>query len=85
MSKQALTADELIDAIRSASSLDELLRLVGPSDEENEQARSRLQALDRVSEACEWDKACPSPSAMRARERYHSILDAQAEYENRYL
>ena len=58
MSKQALTADELIDAIRSASSLDELLRLVGPSDEENEQARSRLEALDRVSEACECALPC---------------------------
>jgi len=42
------TVEQLAQAIREAGSLNELLKLVGPSDEENEEAEARFRLLDRL-------------------------------------
>ncbi len=43
-----MTPQELIDAIRGAQTLDELRRMVGPSQAEQEAARARLVLLERI-------------------------------------
>lgn len=48
-----MTAQELIDAIRGAQTLDELRRMVGPSQAEQEAARARLVLLERIDARCE--------------------------------
>lgn len=80
-----MTAQELIDAIRGAHSLDELRRLVGPSDAEQEAARSRLALLDGIDALCEWGSVAPSYAAQEARERHAKIARVQGEYESRYF
>ena len=47
-----MTKDDLILAIRNAESLDELKRLVGPTDEENQVAKIRIEKIKSL-----WDKA----------------------------
>ena len=56
MATAPLTLESLTAAIRSAGSLDELHRLIGPSEEENRQARYRLSLLESVTAKCEWGK-----------------------------
>ena len=80
-----LTLAALTAAIRSAESLEELYRLIGPSEEENQKARARLKLLETVSEKCEWDKATIGLDAYKARDRYNQIMEEQAAYESRYL
>ncbi|WP_459203479.1 hypothetical protein ACQVRV_00030 (plasmid) [Ralstonia pseudosolanacearum] len=80
-----LTVESLIDAIRSASDLAELKRLVGPSDDEKATAEQRLRNLDALSPFCEWDNMCPSLKADDARKRYNRILSEQMVYEGAYL
>lgn len=79
-----MTAQELIDAIRGAQILDELRRMVGPSQAEQEAARARLVLLERIDARCEWGSAAPSFAAMEARERCARIAAVQGEYESRY-
>lgn len=79
-----LSLESLMDAVRSADSLDELKRLIGPSMEEKEAATKRLAQLDAISEKCEWDSMTPSAEAQNARERYKSVERIQTEYENKY-
>lgn len=43
-----MTADKLIRAIRAATDLQELKQAVGPSDEENEKARLRLERMEKL-------------------------------------
>ena len=79
-----MTAEELVDAIREADSLEELQRMVGASEHENELAKQRLEQLDALSPACKWDEMCPDYEAQQARERWDSIMKVQGEYESRY-
>lgn len=85
MAATPLTLESLTAAIRSAGSLDELLRLIGPSEEENQQARARLALLESVTAKCEWGNPSISLAAHQARERYGHIMAEQIDYENRYL
>lgn len=80
-----LTVEMLVHAIRGATDLAELKRLVGPSPQEQEAAKARTEALDRLSHACEWGSVTPSVEAQQARERWQRIMAEQTEYENAYL
>ncbi len=80
-----LTVEMLVHAIRGASDLGELKRLVGPSPEEEAASKSRLEALDRLSHACDWGNVAPSQEAQQARERWQQIMAEQTEFENAYL
>ena len=82
--KQELEA--LKAAVRKLSGNPELLRLVGPSDDEQAQAEARLQRLDKLSRLCAWDKMayCLTNIQRLARERWGRIMDAQQTHEARY-
>ncbi len=62
---QNLTKEDLIDAIRGATSLAELRRLVGPSDAMNQEAENRLKKLDEIAEASAIGETC-SPTIGRS-------------------
>ena len=46
----AFTVDQLLDAIRGADSLEDLKRMVGPSDQESQKSMERLAKLDAYFE-----------------------------------
>lgn len=66
---QKLTLEQLVDAVRSAGSLGELKRMVGPSENEAEASRNRIALLDSISPACEWD----SMTRASKRKRHASV------------
>jgi hypothetical protein len=75
------TVGELIEAIRSASDLKELKRLVGPSAAEAERAEQRLIAIDGIYERHGWDKD-KWPYAVF--ERFMALDHLQTAFENEY-
>lgn len=79
-----MTAEELVNAIREADSLEELQRLVGATEQEVELAKQRLEQLDALAPACKWDEMCPDYEAQQARERWDRIMKIQGEYESKY-
>lgn len=81
-----LSKEQLINKIRNASSLTELTRLVGPSDEENEKARKRLEKIDQLDKKCEWENKTGfiSNPARQARECRAQIMAEQTKFENKY-
>ena len=82
-----MTYDELADAIRNATDLSELKRLVGPSAEEKQASRDRLARLDALAPSCEFEKFdCQCTAEERAaRERYKNVEHEQAQFESTYL
>ena len=77
--------EELRQAVREHSSNPILLRMVGPSVEEQAEAKDRLDRQDHISPACNWGKQDLLTLAERAaRERWHEIGAIQAIYEERY-
>lgn len=85
MAAVPLTLESITAAIRSAGSLGELHRLIGPSEEENQQARDRLAQLEFVTGKCDFGNSVPSFGAREARKRYDRIMAEQAAYESRYF
>lgn len=85
MSTETWTASQWIAVIRDADSLTELKKLAGPSDEANEDARLRLEAMDRLWLSCkdkygfnrrDWPDG--------AREMYERLQAEQDEFEAQY-
>jgi len=75
------TAQQLEDAIRNASDLAELKRMVGPSQEESERNEKRLAEIDRIynrygAELSYWPD--------HASERYRELWDEQNRFESEY-
>lgn len=81
---QNLTKEDLIDAIRGATSLAELRRLVGPSDAMNQEAENRLKKLDEIAEACDWGNMFPDYRAQLYREKWGRIMAEQSAFEAEY-
>ncbi len=79
-----LTKEDLVLAIRSAESLSELTRLIGPTEEENEQSRMRLERIDELDKRCDWENCSPGIDAIEARAKRRAVMDQQAEFENKY-
>jgi hypothetical protein len=75
-----MTLEKLLDAIRAADSLDELKRLIGPSENEKSEAEIRQGQIDAI-----WAK-CGSFSAMDrgTQARYDRLMAEQNEFESRY-
>jgi hypothetical protein len=77
--------NELADAVREMATNPELLKIVGPSQEELAEAASRIRTLDRISPLCQWDLPYPSTiNATTARHNWKRISDEQDAYEARY-
>lgn len=76
--------DQLKNAVRLHSNNPRLLKMVGPSQQEDAEAKRRLEALDRLSPLCEWGETNPSFDAIRHREQWDRIMKVQGEYERRY-
>jgi len=81
-----LTAAELIDKIRTATSLADLKHLVGPSDHENEAEKRRLAQMEDIWKLCfeKYDGQIymlPYPLD----ETYERLRDEITEFENQYL
>jgi hypothetical protein len=72
--------------IREAESLEEVLRLIGPTEEENAAAQARVEELDRLAPLCAFDKPIDllDGDQRSARAVWNSIIMAQAEFEERY-
>ena len=83
--KQELEA--LRTAVRKLSGNTVLLKLVGPSKEEERAALARLKRLDKLSRLCAWDKTPYQLTHIQsmARERWNRIMAEQQVYESRYL
>ncbi len=75
------TAEQLIDAIRGASDLSELKRLVGPTQEQLDRARQRLRQMDIIWNHTERDGKTMS---MAQEARYNRLMAEQTEFENHY-
>jgi hypothetical protein len=75
----ALTAEQLLDAIRAAATLAELKRLAGPSPAQSELARQRLATLDAM------DRKTDSGALTIAEETlYRKLLREQTDFESLY-
>jgi hypothetical protein len=84
---QTMTKDDLVDAIRKATALDdltELKRWVSPSDEMIREAEKRLQKLDKIADACDWGNMFPDHRAQLYRDRWHRIMAEQSAFESEY-
>ena len=73
--------DELAAANRAGAGNAELRRALGPTEAEQEAARTRMASLDRLDSACQWSTPTPSYQALEARERWQRLAGVQAEYE----
>jgi hypothetical protein len=72
--------EELISAIRNADGLDELQRMVGPTEIKNAMARRRLGMIEAI-----WEKAGSFENMeLHQRDRYDSLMADQTEFENKY-
>lgn len=83
--------EELKQMIREAETLEDLNGLhhkVGGSPEENAAAEQRLAQVDAIdkNDSCAWSKQEHelTDDQHRARARWHSIMNRQAEYEGKY-
>jgi len=79
------TAEHWKEAIRDADSLNELKRLVGPADDDNEAARLRLEAMHLIWLRCK-DKYGFDRSAWPwvDRENYERLQAEQDAFESDY-
>lgn len=77
----AVSLTQLITAIRNADSLEELQRLVGPSDEEEAQAKQRLSQIDTIWNRCNGDLSALN---VFTKDRYDQLMLQQTEFENKY-
>jgi hypothetical protein len=72
------TVEELIDEIRAATNLDDLQKLVGPSEFELKLSKERLRQIDKIadktSEQNEYD-----------RRRYLELMRQQDRFESKYF
>lgn len=75
------TAEQLINAIHSADSLEELKRMVGAPQKEIDASAKRIEELDRLFEKYEGDiNAMPS----HVYARYEKIMNEQDSFESNY-
>lgn len=75
------TVESLTQAIRDATSLAELKRMVGPSDEENERARQRVEHIEQMHK----DYGPPSHTwPSYALYRHEQLQKQQDEFEAMY-
>lgn len=72
--------------VRQLSENPELLKLVGPSEDEQAAAEARLLSLDKLSRLCAWDKTPYQLTHTQslARKRWGRIMTEQQVYESRY-
>lgn len=80
---QNFTTQQLLDAIRGATSLGDLTRLVGPTEEENQQAIARLASIEAIDN--KWPDWANSPDARDDRERRDRLMEEQRHYELKYF
>jgi hypothetical protein len=76
---------ELAQAIHDGVPYGDLTRMVGASDEENEQARIRLERLDALTPLCNWGAPAPNTEERQARESYRRVLAVQDHFESKYF
>lgn len=75
----------LAEAVREWSNDPNLLKLVGPSEAENDAAQWRIETLDKIEASCQWGSQFPpTGQAALARDRWNRIWDEQTAFENRY-
>lgn len=91
MEEKELTADQLIDAIRSASSLAELRRLVGPTAEQNEASRNRCNQIEQLYKTYGYEVVGDTDVRVgrwkwpwHAQERLERLEEEQRAYEAEY-
>lgn len=86
LAETLLELEGLKQRVREAQDLRELQFLVGPSDAENAEAKSRITALDQLDALCAWGKHEfeLSNAERSARSRHNRIMAAQSDYENKY-
>jgi len=77
--------NDLACAIRNNTPYYDLTRMVGPSQEETDQAQKRLQILDNLAPHCNWKCACPSQLVLEYRKRYNRQVAIQNKYEEKYF
>jgi len=75
------TIEQLENAIRTASSLDELRRMVGPSSEQEDVAVKRLDRIDRIGARYEFDE---DRMPARVRGLYRQLWSEQNDYEAKF-
>jgi hypothetical protein len=79
------TADELIYAIRTATDLNELKRLVGPAEYENEMERKRLEQVDSIWSLCQREyRGDLDALPWATKEKYDRLNREITEFENKY-
>lgn len=77
--------EDWIRAIRNADSLEELLHMVGPTEDENEAAKRRLENMDKIWLRCKDQYGFnKSDWPWADRERYERLDREQAEFEAKY-
>jgi len=76
--------EQLKDAIRRLSTNPELLKMVGPSDEENAAAEARIKQLDALAPLCHWDDSYRGGVVREARECWDRVMFEQGRFEERY-
>jgi len=77
-----------VAAVRHAAEsggLSAVFRLLGPTPEENEEARKRLDRIRELDERCDWDDPVPDLVVMRARMARATLMHRQQEYEEKYF
>jgi hypothetical protein len=76
--------DELANAIRNGVPYTQMTRMVGASEEENAQAKARIESLDVLEPQCNWSAIVPNTSERSARQRWDWIMAQQSVFEEKY-
>lgn len=80
------TFEQLEAAIRAGADQAHLLRMLGPTPQELEEAKTRCMQLEVLGPKCEFEKSYPSTKeAENARAKWERVMRSQDAYENRYL
>jgi len=76
--------ERLVAAIREGEPLDVLTRMVGPSEEENEAARVRIERMNWLDDHFDVSGSNHDPEHYSAFEEYMELSDTQDAFERRY-
>ena len=77
--------NDLATAIRNNTPYYDLTMMVGPSEEETEQAESRIKRLNILTPKCNWSSQNPTGSELEYRKIYNRQVNLQSEHEAKYF
>lgn len=75
------TVEQLTNAIRTADSLSELKRMVGPTEAQNEQSSKRIAEIDSIGEQYGYNT---ETMPWHVAERYKRLMAEQDAFEGEY-